>query len=125
MLYETLAQPKVFLVLFAFGFLSGLIFDFLKLLNYFFDNNKISRQIFTFLGVVLSFLIFVETNLWFNYGDIRFFAFFSFFLALILQRATLGKLLAKFMDKCYNFLKNLGKRIIGKLHGRKKKEQNH
>ena len=122
MLYETLSQPKVFIFLFLIGFLCGFIFDFFTLFNFFCNKNKITRQLFIFLGTILSFIIFTESNLCINYGDMRFFPFFAFFGAMILQRISLGKILAKFMDKCYNFLCNLGKRFKGKLNGRKKKE---
>lgn len=125
MLYETLSQPKTFVILFLIGFLSGGIFDIFALLNYFFNKSKITRQIFIFLGTVLSFLIFSESNLTFNYGNMRFFPFFTFFGALLIERLSIGKILAKFMDKCYNFLCKIIKGLKTKLHGRKKKEKNH
>ena len=124
MLYESLSQPTTFLILFIFGFLSGFIFDLFNLLNFFFNKNKISKQIFIGLGMALCFFIFSEANLAFNYGDLRFFVFLSFFGALILERVSLGLFLAKFMDKCYNFLCKVGKGLRNKFHGRKKKENN-
>lgn len=124
MLYETLSQPKIFFLLLIFGFLSGFIFDSTKLLNYFFNNNKISNQILLFFSSFLSFVIFTECNLWLNYGDIRFFSFLGFFLGLSIQRLSIGKLLAKFMDRCYNFIVKCFKKVLKYFYGRKKKENN-
>lgn len=122
MLYETLSQPKTFLMLSLIGFLCGFIFDFSSFFNYFFKKNKVSNQIFLFLSVFLSFFIFIESNLLINYGDIRFFPFLAFFGALVLQRLTFGKLLAKFMERCYTFVVKIFKRIKYKTNGRKKKK---
>ena len=124
MLYETLSQPKIFFLLLLFGFLSGFVFDLTTLLNYFFNQNKITRQIFLFLSSFITLIIFTECNLWLNFGDVRFFAFFGFFLGIILQRLSIGKLLAKFMDKCYNLIVNLTKRINKIFYGRKEKKNN-
>jgi len=124
MLYETLSQPKIFLLLLIFGFLSAFLFDVSKLLNYFFNQNKITKQILLFISTFLCFVIFTECNLWLNFGDVRLFAFMGFFLGMILQRISVGKLLAKIMDKCYNFLIKLTKRITRLFYGRKEKKNN-
>lgn len=122
MLYETLFQPKVFLILLIIGFFTGFIFDLTALTNYFFNKNKISKQILLFLSAILSFVIFTESNLLINYGDIRFFPFLAFFGALFLQRLTFGKFLAKFMERCYNFIRNITKKVFNKINERKKQK---
>ena len=76
MLYETLSQPHIFLLIILFGFLTGFIFDLLNLLK-----NVIKIKFFNnfilFLGVFLSIFIFYLINLNLNYGEFRFYVLFS------------------------------------------------
>ena len=123
MLYETLFQPKIFLILFLIGFVCGFLLDFASLMHYFTGKNKAFKEIFASVAIILSFIIFDQTNLLVNYGDLRFFPFLAFWGAFVLQRLTIGKILAKFMEKCYNFLRKLLKTIFEKLKW-KKKEKN-
>ena len=122
MLYETLSQPSIFLVLLLIGFVSGFIFDILRLVNYFFNQNKISEQILLFLGICALFLIFTETNLFINFGDIRFFPAFAFLVGLFLERISFGKLFAKVVHKCYNYIIKFWQRVGKYLNERKKKK---
>ena len=123
MLYEALSQPKAFLILFIFGFLTAFMFDFIRLLCYFFKNINPIKQIFYFICMMLSIFIFTECNLNFNFGDVRFFAFLAFWGALLLQRATVGKFLANFMERCYNFLNNFGRKVLKKVRWKKKEKE--
>ena len=115
MLYQTLSQPLIILLLIIFGFLSGLLFDFFSLINYFLNNNKITKQIFYFLSVFPIFIIFYYLNLKFNYGQFRFYTILLFFGALILERISLGNLFAKMYDRCYNLNKRLWKYLSTKF----------
>lgn len=124
MLYQTLSQPLIILLLIIFGFLSGLLFDFFSLINYFLNNNKITKQIFYFLSIFPIFIIFYYLNLKFNYGQFRFYTILIFFGALILERISLGNLFAKMYDRCYNLNKRLWKYLSSKFYGRRKKEEN-
>ena len=124
MLYQTLSQPLIILLFIIFGFLSGLLFDFFSLINYFLNNNKITKQIFYFLSVFPIFIIFYYLNLKFNYGQFRFYTILLFFGALILERISLGNLFAKMYDRCYNLNKRLWEYLSTKFYGRRKKEKN-
>lgn len=123
MLYQTLSQPIIILLFVVIGFFSGLIFDAFSLINYFFNNNKISKQIFKFLSILPVFLIFYYLNLTFNYGQIRFYPFFLFFSSLILERITLGNIFAKLYNKCYNLNRKIWEKLSKWIYGRRKKEK--
>ena len=122
MLYATLNQPIVFFVLLLIGFSAGVIFDAIKLLNYFFNHNNISKQIFLFLCILAVFAIFSEVNLTLNFGEIRFYSFLAFFGGITLQRFTIGILFAKVTQKCYNQIVKLWQKVKRFSNGRKKKE---
>lgn len=122
MLYPTLSQPLIIFLFVIIGFLCGLIFDAFLLINYFFNNNKISKQIFHFLSICCVFAIFYIINLEFNFGQIRFYPFLLFFLSLIAERITLGNLFAKIVQKCYNSIVKFWNKLSKKIYGRKKKE---
>lgn len=123
MLYPTLSQPIIILLFVVIGFFSGFIFDIFSLINYFFNNNKISRQIFYFLSIFPVFIIFYYLNLSFNYGQIRFYPFLLFFSSLILERITLGNIFAKLYDKCYNLNRKLWEKLSKWIYGRRKREE--
>ncbi len=123
MLYPTLSQPLIIFLFIIIGFLCGLIFDAFLLINYFFNNNKISKQIFYFLSICCVFLIFYILNLQFNFGQIRFYPFLLFFSSLIIQRITLGNLFAKFIHRCYNSIVKYWSKLSKKIYERKEKEK--
>lgn len=110
MLYPTLSQPIIFLALFAAGLGCGFLFDGANIICALCNKNKIVKQVFYFISAIASSSIFYFVNLSLNYGIVRTFAVATFILAIILQRATLGKLFAKINKKCYN-----------KLNGKRKK----
>lgn len=124
MLYSTLSQPIIILLFVVIGFFSGFIFEIFSLINYFFNNSKISKQIFYFLSILPIFVIFYYLNLGFNYGQMRFYPFLLFFSSLILERITLGNIFAKLYDKCYNLNRKLWKKLSKWFYGRKKEEKN-
>jgi len=102
MLYETLSQPFILLILSGIGLFSGFIFDLKNIFNFLFKKNKIINQILLFFSVLLLFIIFYFTNLKINYGEIRFFSIFIFFLAFSIQRFFVQNFLANKIVKCYN-----------------------
>ena len=128
MLYETLSQPMIFLILIISGFLSGIIFDFINILK---KHIKISFFInfFAFLGVFLTIFIFYFINLKFNYGQFRFYTFFIFFLSFAIERFISSNFLAINPDLCYNKIeKNNEDKIVKRktkkrIKYRRKKER--
>ena len=107
MLYQTLGQPFVFLIIFAAGFIAGGFFDLSALLSFLSGKDKYSKNIFDFFAVVISFALLYFANLIFNYGLFRFYVLFLFLIALAFER-FLSKLWTKAIQKCYNKHKNYG-----------------
>ena len=115
MLYETLSQPKIFAIIVLTGFLSGFLFDFKQILLSIFKKNKILNHFLSFWALFFVFFAFFLTNLKTNYGEIRFFLIFSFYLSFSIQRFISQNFLAKPIAKCYNKYKE---KINGKRKGK-------
>ena len=103
MLYETLFQPQLLFWLCLAGTACGFLFDF-KILLMSFLKKKVFGHILDFvitlfIGGVLFLLI---LNLW--YGEMRLWHILVFVASLLLQQASLSKLLAKTITVCYNSL---------------------
>lgn len=98
MLYPTLNQPLVMLVMFFVGFASGFLFDFAFLLKKSLKDLKATNIFFDFLACIFSFVIFFVTNLYINYGQFRIYVVVIFFIACLLQRVLSNQIL-KFFKK--------------------------
>ena len=110
-LFETLNQPTILLYLIVGGFLCGLLFDLTNFICFLCNNNKIVKNIFQFFATTLSAIILLLINTKQNFGQLRLYVFVFFILFLILERITLGKLIAKSMNVCYTFFR----KVINKL----------
>ena len=99
MLYPTLNQPYVFIIIFLTGLASGLLFDLANFLSLLFNNNKIIKQLFYFLSTISTGFLLFAVNLVTNFGQFRIFILLSFIFALTIERFTLGHLINKFLDK--------------------------
>ena len=117
MLYESLSQPLIILCVLASGIAAGMIFDIGKFANYFFNRNKVSKQI------ILTICTIISANLKVNFGRFRVYILLIFALAIIFERFTIGKLWTKLLEKCYNSLVRFKVWLNGKLNGRKKQEK--
>lgn len=115
MLYPTLNQPLILLVMFACGMFAGLIFDVARLLTTLSGNDKISKHIFDFIATILAFLFLFFANLWFNYGQFRVYVLAIFLLSFSLERFISKILWTKLLSKWYS-------NITRKKVGRKKKK---
>ena len=98
MLYPTLNQPIVMLVMFFVGFASGFLFDFAFLLKKSLKDLKATNIFFDFLACIFSFVIFFVTNLYINYGQFRIYVVVIFIIACLLQRVLSNQIL-KFFKK--------------------------
>ena len=98
MLYPTLNQPLVMLVMFFVGFASGFLFDFAFLLKKSLKDLKATNIFFDFLACIFSFVIFFVTNLYINYGQFRIYVVVVFIIACLLQRVLRNQIL-KFFKK--------------------------
>lgn len=124
MLYPTLNQPLVIVVMLAVGFASGLIFDIGRILSSILDGQKFSRHFFDFLSVLFSSFLLVKANLSVNYGQFRIYVFIVFLISLILERFLSKILWTKLLSKCYTSIENIKKKISGREKLWKKKKRN-
>ena len=94
-LYESLSQPIILLCVIIAGFLSGFVFDVCNLFFKLASKSKIFRHILDVMAVFACGFVFFAVILTVNYGDLRVYELLFFVAFLLLQRATIGKLLAK------------------------------
>lgn len=125
MLFETLFQPKIFFFLMLIGFASGFVYDICLYIVFLCKNNKIVKIIFDFLGTTIIIAIFYLSVVMLDYGDFRIYHFLTFTTFLLLQRYTLGKLIAKLLDKCYNVFIKIFEKISKGIQKSKWKKTNH
>lgn len=121
MLYETLAQPAILLYVLIAGFFSGIVFDCATFLFVLLDKNKVVRFILDFLATVIVAFILFMLILKISYGEIRLWHILFFSMALFLERATIGKLVAKGILLCYNFFVKILRKCLSKLQEFKQK----
>ena len=110
MLYPTLVQPLVVLMVFFAGLFSGLIFNMAKILTFLSGGDKYSKGIFDFLATISSFAVLFFVNLKFNYGQFRLYVLGVFLLSLIFEQFLSRVLWTKALSKCYNKLVWKGRR---------------
>lgn len=117
MLNETLAQPLIFLMLILFGFASGIIFDISNFILKLCKNNKILKHFLDFFACIFVFGIFFLCIYTYSFGELRFYEFFLFFGFFSLERFSLGKIVEKIIEACYNaFVK-----LVNKINSRRKR----
>ena len=118
-LFETLSQPYIILFVIMSGFLSGLFFDISYIISFLCNDNKIVRNILEFISVVCAFVVLFIVNQIFLYGQFRLYVVTFFVLSLALEQFTLGKLIAKTRNWCYDIFRKFSQRMI-KLCKRKR-----
>lgn len=111
-LFETLNQPHILFWLTICGFCSGFFFDICYLISFLCNNNKIVKNVLECIATICSFVVLFFVNLATNYGQFRIYVFVVFFVFLLLQRITLGKIIAKTQNLCYNNFKKLTNWIL-------------
>ena len=121
-LFETLNEPKIFLYLIIFGFFSGFFFDICYLITFLCNKNKIVKGILQTFATICCFFILFLINLKLNYGVFRIYIFIVFFLSVFVERITLGKLIAKTQNWCYNVFRKFVNFTKEKLNGKRKEK---
>ena len=106
MLYQTVSQPKIFLIFSLFGFLCGIFFNIRNMLHI--KKYVIFRHFFDFFATFITLFIFFILNVKFNFGEFRFFLLISFLLSFTIGNFITTNFLAKPVSNCYNKLR--GKR---------------
>ena len=116
MLYPTLIQPVVLLVILACGIVAGLVFDLFRILTTLSGNDKFSKHFFDFLATILSFLLLFFVNMALNFGQFRIYVPAVFLLSFALERVLSKFLWTKLLSKWYSNIMRREKR------GRKKEK---
>ena len=111
-LYETLSEPLIFLLMLAFGFVCGILYDINKYIAFLCNNNQIVQKVLDVISTCVAGFLFILALTILNYGEFRFYLLLSFLIGIFAERKTLGLVLAKFFSFCYNSFKNLIKRIF-------------
>ena len=120
LLYQTLSQPLIFLIVAIFGLFSSAAFDARNLLFFLCNKNKVVSTILDIvLGIVLGLVLLILT-LWLNYGQLRLYLILAYVLGIIAERICFGRLIAKLSKRCYTFFKGKMEKLYDKQ--RKKKE---
>lgn len=117
MLYPTLNQPLVLLIIFLVGLFCGLIFDIARILTTISGGDRWSRNIFDFVAVVFSFGVLFFANLYVNLGQFRIYVIIVFLISFGLQRLFSKILWTKLLSKWYT---SITKKKGVKLEKRKK-----
>ena len=110
MLYETLRQSIIVLASIYFGVLGGVLYELKSLVTKPFKTKIINIVIDVVFCVLLAFL-FLFSVYFTNYGEIRLYILASFFLGFVLERISIGTMLAKVFNFLYNVFVRLIKRI--------------
>lgn len=97
----------VALVVFGFGVLCGVLYEFNLTILRMFKNRIIVKNIldFIFAGVFAT-LFFISLN-YFNFGQFRLYLLIIFTLGVILEHKLMGKLFAKTTSVVYNIVVKL------------------
>lgn len=104
MLYLTLAQPYILMWLSIGGVFAGFVFDAGKFLFVLSKKNIVIGHIVDFVCTILVCAIFFLIVFLVAFGEIRIWQILVFAALFALQRVTLGKIVAKPLDACYNAL---------------------
>ena len=125
MLYSVQFQFSTFLMIFFVAFASSFLYDVSALIYQLTAKNNVVKNIFNFLATSVILIIFYLVVLSKNYGEMRWFCFLAAFLAIVIQRITFGKIIAKFYDLWYNAFEKIKQRINKRQksrHGKRKED---
>lgn len=111
MLFETLKQSYVFLGAMYFGILLGVCFEILNFCAKILKKTKLVLFLRDLIfSLIATFLFIICTNV-VNYGEFRLYIFLAFIVGFILEKISIGYLVAFLIEKLYNFLKFIYKKI--------------
>ena len=111
MLYPTLNQPLVLLIIFLVGVISGFVFDVARILTTLSGNDNISKHIFDFFATIISFAFLYFANLKCNLGQFRLYVLAIFLLSFSFQRLFSKILWTKLLSKWYTSITKKGAKV--------------
>lgn len=103
MLYSTLLQGQMFLVLLYFGILCGIVLTIKKLADRMTKQNKYFIVLTDILFVAICSFVFLFAKIKFCYGEFRLFEIISFCLGIFLEQISINNLVEKILKLLYNF----------------------
>ena len=111
MLYETILQSNIFLVMLYYGIWSGIIFEAKNLIEKSFKDNKNVCIVLDTAYMIICSLIFVKGKNMSNYGEMRMYLLIAFFVGIILEHISIGFL----VEKIFMFVYNSVVKVFAKL----------
>ena len=115
MLYETLLQFQMFLVLLYFGIVCGILLTIKKLLCKVFKQNKIVVFVSDILFCIVASFVFLFTEIKFCYGEFRLFELLSFGIGIFVEQISINNL----VEKIFCLIYNVGVKVFGKIKNTK------
>ena len=112
---------QVFIYTLLLGFLAGVIYNVIKLLQKLFKNNIIITIISDIIGSISIGILLLISIFILNNGIIRLYILLSFLLGIIIELLTLNKLVDFLILNIYNIIIKLKKSLRQKT---KRKEEN-
>ena len=119
MLYETLLQSKMFLVLLYFGIVCGILLTIKNMICNLFKQNKIALIASDILFCIASTFVFVFAKITFCYGQFRIFELIAFIIGILIQQFSLNKIVEKFLHLLYTLLERLFCKLKNTKFGKK------
>ena len=111
MLYSTLNQPLVFLIIFLIGFASGFVFDAARILTTLSGGDRWSKHIFDFVATIICFVFLYFANLLANLGQFRLYILGVFLTSFALERFFSKILWTKLLSKWYTSITKKGAKV--------------
>lgn len=109
------------LFMFYVGLCMGVLYETLLFLRKLTNNSKIVTCISDIVFATAFISVFIFGIQFCNYGKFRVFLLATYIFAFFVERATLGNLVAKFINFIYNLYIKLYNKFIKRLHNDRKK----
>ena len=119
MLYETLLQGKMFLMMLYFGIVCGILLTIKNMICNLLKQNKIVIIASDILFCLVSTFVFVFAKIAFCYGQFRIFELIAFVLGITIQQISLNKIVEKIFHLLYTLLERLFCKLKNSKFGKK------
>ena len=112
MLYETLYQGQIFLVMLYFGLLDGIVFEGKNLIQNACNKNKIVCAVLDTVFMLFSALLFIFAKNLANYGEVRIYLLIAFVIGVMLEHISIGFLVEKFFASVYTIGRKIARKVF-------------
>lgn len=118
MLFQSLRQSQIFIIIMYFGMICGLVFQLCSLLKQCI-KIKFAKSLIDFCFVATSGLFFVFLTNLYNYGIFRIFMLVSYILGAFLVNKTIGYYFQKLIIMIYTYIVNFVKKVCNTKFAKK------